>query len=177
MSLTSPKQSLKHHESSPHNIRTKYVNLRTPLRRERRVLFAELSSQGGRSNSNATVVSHYCRRIPHHSCSFMRSPELMTTMRRPRRLFKNRKPTSHDKCISLEHIPRNLKTANIDHRMCETIGRTRFVWISSRAVNTRFVVKVDDKIIQYKITHIIVVHPIINPTHDQTCHHMSSNVQ
>ena len=31
------------------NIHTKYVNLRTPLRRERRVLFAELSSRGGRS--------------------------------------------------------------------------------------------------------------------------------
>ena len=43
------KQSLKHLESSPNNIHAKYVNLRTPLRRERRVLFAELGSRGGRS--------------------------------------------------------------------------------------------------------------------------------
>ena len=49
MNLTSLKQSLTHHESSPNNIRTEYVNLGTPPRRERRVLFAELSSQGGRS--------------------------------------------------------------------------------------------------------------------------------
>ena len=35
MNLTSLKQSLKHHESSPNSIRTKYVNLRTPPRRGR----------------------------------------------------------------------------------------------------------------------------------------------
>ena len=39
------KQSLKHQESLP----TKHVNLRTPPRREYRMLFAEFSSRGGRS--------------------------------------------------------------------------------------------------------------------------------
>ena len=52
----------------------------------------------------------------------MRSPEFMTTMRRPRRLFKIRKPTVHNNRISLKHIPRNLPTADTDHRMCETMG-------------------------------------------------------
>ena len=47
------KHSLKHHESPPENTRTKHVNLRTPPRREYHVLFAEFSSQGGRSTSTS----------------------------------------------------------------------------------------------------------------------------
>ena len=62
-------QSLKHHQSSPNSIHTKYVNLRIPPRRERRVLFAELQQSRWAINSNPTVVSHYYRRIPHRSCS------------------------------------------------------------------------------------------------------------
>ena len=54
---------------------------------------------------------------------FMLPPEFMTTMRRPGRLFKIRESTAHDKRIGLEHTPRNFTTANIDHRMCETIGK------------------------------------------------------
>ena len=57
MNLTSLKQSFKRQESSPDNIHTKYVNLRTPPRRERRVLFAELSSHGARSTPTALLIS------------------------------------------------------------------------------------------------------------------------
>ena len=71
---------------------------------------------------------------------FMRSPELMTTMRRPRRLFKIRKSTACDNRIGLKHIPKNLTTANIRHRMCDTIGKFSLVRITSRAVNTKFIV-------------------------------------
>ena len=85
----------------------------------------------------------------------------MTAMRRQGRLLKIRKPTVHDNCISLKHIPRNLTTANNDHRMCETIGKIKLARISSRAVNTRFVVKVDDMIIQENVTHIIVVFQMV----------------
>ena len=57
----------------------------------------------------------------------VRSPEFMTTMRRPGRLFKIRKPTTHDNRISPKHTPRNITTANIHHRMCETIGKIGLV--------------------------------------------------
>ena len=52
---------------------------------------------------------------------FMHSQEFMTTMRRPRRLFKIHKPAAHDNRIRLKHIPRNLPTADTEHSMCETI--------------------------------------------------------
>ena len=70
----------------------------------------------------------------------MRSPELMTTMRRPGRLLEIREPTAHDNGIGLEHIPRNLTIANI---------------------NTKFVVKVDDKTIQEWVAYVIVVNQIL----------------
>ena len=108
---------------------------------------------------------------------FVRPPEFVTTMRRPRRLFKIRKSTAHDNRICLEHTPRNFTTANIDHRIRETIGKIRLVRISSRAVNTKFIVKVDDKIIQKKITHIVVVFQMVNSNHEQTCSYLSINFQ
>ena len=48
-SLTSQKQSLKHHQLSPNKYTRQHVYLRTLLRREHRMLFAEIDSQGGRS--------------------------------------------------------------------------------------------------------------------------------
>ena len=64
MNLTSLKQNLKCHESSPSCFSTAYMNLRAPPRRERCMLFAELSSQGGRSTPTPllfpTVVDAYC---------------------------------------------------------------------------------------------------------------------
>ena len=45
------------------------MNLRTPPRRERRVLLAELQQSRWAINSNPTGVSHDHRRIPHRSCS------------------------------------------------------------------------------------------------------------
>ena len=48
-SLTSLKQSLKHHQLPPNNYTRQHVYLRTPPRREHRMLFAEIGSQGGRS--------------------------------------------------------------------------------------------------------------------------------
>ena len=69
MNLTSLNKAFKHRQSSPNNIHTKYMNLRTPARRERLVLFAELQQSQVAINSNSTVVSHHYRRIPHRSCS------------------------------------------------------------------------------------------------------------
>ena len=43
------KQSLKHHQLSPNNYTRQHVYLRTPPRREHRMIFAEIDSQGGRS--------------------------------------------------------------------------------------------------------------------------------
>ena len=101
---------------------------------------------------------------------FMSSQEFMTTMRRPGRLLKIRKSTAHDNRVSLKHTPQKFTTAFIDHRMCDTIGKIR-------AVNTRFIVTVDEKIIQQRITDIIVVFQMINPDHEQTCLHLSCNFQ
>ena len=53
---------------------------------------------------NELVVSLLC------SMFFVRSQEFVTAMCRPGRLLKIRKPTAHDKSISLEHISRNLES-------------------------------------------------------------------
>ena len=92
--------------------------------------------------------------------------------RRPGRLLKTRESTAHDNRVGLKHTPWNF-TANIS----EPIEGIRLLSISSRAVNTRFVVEVDDKIIQKRVTHIIVVYWMINPNHEQTLSDLSSNFQ
>ena len=58
---------------------------------------------------------------------FVRSPEFVAAMCRSGTLLEVRESAAHDNSIGLEHISRNLATANIDHRMCETIGRIRLL--------------------------------------------------
>ena len=66
-SLTSPKQSLKHHQLSPNNYTRQHVYLRTPPRREHRMLFAEIDSQGGRSTPTSLQSTPFSSQ---HTTSF-----------------------------------------------------------------------------------------------------------
>ena len=108
---------------------------------------------------------------------FVKPSEFVTTMRRPGSPFKIRESTAHDNRISLEHTLRRFTTENIDHCMCVTIGRIRSVWISSRTVNTKFVVAVNDKIIQERITRIVVAYQMVHPGHEKSSRHLSRNFQ
>ena len=64
MNLTSLKAKLETSRVVTKHIHTKNVNLRTPRRALRRTQQSRWAI-----NSNTTVVSHFHRRIPHHSCS------------------------------------------------------------------------------------------------------------
>ena len=57
--------------------------------------------------------------------SSSRNPQkFVTALRRQGSTLKNRQSAAHDNRVSLKHTPWKYTTAVIDHRMCETIGRT-----------------------------------------------------
>ena len=108
----------------------------------------------------------------------MRTLEFVTTLRRPRRPFKIRESTAYDNRISLEHTPRQFTKAHKNHRKWN--NRKNFewsIWILNNIVNTRFIVKVKDKVIRKRITRTIVAYHTDNSDHEQPNPHLSSNFQ
>ena len=69
------------------------------------------------AHSRVVVLETANKRVVVFPCVefLMRSPEFMTTMRRPGRLFKVREPTAHNNRISLKHTPLHLTTAKPSH--------------------------------------------------------------
>ena len=60
------KQSFIHHQLSPNNCTRQHVYLRTPPRREHRMLFAEIGSQSQRSTPTSLPSIPFSSRMQHH---------------------------------------------------------------------------------------------------------------